>query len=114
MALGMLVRGVSQGTADRPHLAAFGKLREMLADLQARRARLDRFELTTHIIRRIGLHVEAVVLGQAARKENIDHPLGRRRRTLHSVRKGGGPEGLQVVHPQAQQSHGPRLQGSPP
>ena len=53
-------------------------MRQMLADLDAGRARGDRLELAADPVRGVGLQVEAVVLRQPAGEEDVDHGLGPR------------------------------------
>ena len=46
---------------------------QVLAHPDARHRRLDRLELAAHPLRRLGLHVERVVLPQPAAEQNHDH-----------------------------------------
>ncbi len=78
--------GVRQRAHERPLFAPRGQARQMLANLHARRARGNRFELAANPVGRIGLHVEAFVLRQPARQKDVDHRFGR----------GIGPNGSQA------------------
>ena len=59
-----------------PQVAPPGQERQVLTDLDARRARGDRPELAADGLGRGGFWVEAVVLSQAAGKEDVDTRLG--------------------------------------
>ena len=67
--LGMLVRTVSERAADRPLVAAPRQLGHVLANPKPRRARAHRLELAPNLLGRVRLHVEAVDLREAPRKE---------------------------------------------
>ena len=66
---GVLIGAVGERSAERPHFAALGKLWQVLANLQPRRLRRARLEFTAYVVWRVGLHIEAIVLGQATGKE---------------------------------------------
>ena len=48
----------------------------MLTNLKSGRPSGDRFELAAHILGRVGLHIKALMLGQAAREKNENARLG--------------------------------------
>src|SRR5262249_20707092 len=94
-----------QRAHQRPQVAPRRQPRQVLADLNARRARGDGPELAADVVGGVGLEVEAVLLGQAAGEEDVDDRAGR------GVRGGGGAEGGEVVAAQAEQAHSPRWRG---
>src|SRR5579872_3694118 len=88
----------------------------MLADLYPRRIGGDRLELAANLGRRLGLRIEAVVLGEPAGKKDVDR---RPRATLprwRVIRADGwrGAQRFEVVHPQSDQPDGAGLHCNPP
>src|SRR5262249_30696420 len=79
--------------------------RQVLADADAGGAGGDRLELAADAVGGVGLEVEAVKLRQAAGEEDVD---GGPRRV---ARRGGGAEGGEVVHAEAEQADGTGLEG---
>src|SRR5215210_5445920 len=77
----------------------------MLANLNARRSRGDRLKFPANRIGRVRLGVEAVMLGQPARKKDIDDRLGLRLVTVGRQRL----ERRQVIHAESQNADGPSL-----
>ena len=73
----------------------------MLANLDTRGARGDRFEFAPDPARCSGFEVKAVELRQAARKENIDARFCFRG---FAVLPGQGPKGGDMVHTEAKQA----------
>ena len=90
-------------------MAALGQHRQVFANLEAGRLRGNWLELAANLFRGVGLHVKAVLLSQSAREKNIDHCAGLggllRRWGRHRAQR------LDVVHAQAEQPNGARLQG---
>src|SRR5262249_47773131 len=86
-------------------MTASGKHGEMLANAGSGRARGDRLELTADVRGGVRLQVEAVLLGQSAGEENVDH--GPRR----VLARCGGPQRVEVVHAEAEQPDSSGLQG---
>src|SRR5688500_13833335 len=76
MAERMIVRGMRERTDQRPALASLGQHRQMLANLDAGRLGADGLELAPDVLRRVGLHVKTIVLGQPAGEEDVDARLG--------------------------------------
>src|SRR5437764_7606606 len=91
-------------------MAPLGQERQMFANLNAGRPCRDRLELTTNILGRVGLHVEAVVLRQAAGEKDIDARLGAAARVRAASSGRGLAKTSQVVHPHAQKTDGPGLE----
>jgi hypothetical protein len=81
--------------------------RQVLANADARRVRLDRPELAAHVLRRLRLQIEALVLRQPAGEEDVDDRPRRPRRALPRL----GAKGGEVVHPQPEQPYSPGLYG---
>ena len=104
----MLVVAVRQRSHQGPAIAAGREHRQVLADVDAGRLRRDRLELAANGIGRHRLGIEAVVLGQSARQEDIDDRTGADRR--HAGRSVRLAQRRDMVHPQAQQSDGACLQ----
>jgi len=97
----MVIRAVRQRPAQCPQMASLCQSGKMLANLNPRRVRVDRAELAADGIRRLGLHVEAVVLRQAPREKDVDH--------ASRGRRGGGacgcfPQRLEMIHPEPQEA----------
>ena len=67
-------------------------------------ARGDRLELAADVLRRVGLRIEAVVLGQAAGEEDVDDRLCGMGRGRGRLQRG------KVVAAQAEEAGRPRLQ----
>ena len=91
--------------AQRPFLTPLGQLRQVLANLNARRLGRNGIELATHLLRRVGLQVKTLVLRQSAREENINDIL---RPALPRLRR---LQCRQVVHAQPQYTEGACLNG---
>ena len=110
MAQGVAIGRVRQRADQCPVPAAFGQLRQMLADVDAGRGGLDRLKVAPDSIRGTRLQVEAVLLGQSPGKKDVEHRLrgaGSGRRRLH-VRC---PQRLQMIGAQTDQSQRARLDG---
>ena len=73
---GVDVVGVRQRPHQRPFIAASCQHGEVFANLNSSRARGNRFELAANVFGSVGLHVETIVLAQAAGKENINDGFG--------------------------------------
>ena len=84
-----------------------GHPRQQLAHRQARHARGDRLELAAQLGRRVRLHVERVLLGDAAELVKEDHRLG----PHLQARLRLGPQGGRQAQPQC--SQGPDLEHLP-
>ena len=88
--------------------------RQVLADRHPRRARGDRPELAADVGRRFGLEVEALVLRQSPREEDVDdRPSARasgRRRAGRLTRSPQGAKGVNMLHTQPEQPDGPGLE----
>ena len=69
----MSILAVGKRSNQRPVFHADGKLREMLADLDARNRRRNRFEFTANLGRSFGLHIEAVDVTCSAREQYDNH-----------------------------------------
>ena len=63
-------------SAQGPFLTALGQLRQVLANLDARRLCRDRIELTTHFLGCVRFEIKAFVLRQATGEKNVDDRLG--------------------------------------
>ncbi len=111
--LGVLVVGVGEGAAEGPEVAAFGEFGKVLADVEAGGLGRDGFEFAADFLGGVGLHVEALVLGEAAGEEDVDDGFGFR---IASRRAGGGggAEGGKVVDAEAKEADGAGLNGGAP
>ncbi len=107
----MLRLRMRQRTDQGPMLAALGQQRQMLADLNAGRARGNGVEFAADRVRGVGLHVEAVVLGQPTGEEDVNHRLGLRRFGGDAAGGRHGSQGLDMVHSQAKQADRAGLYG---
>lgn len=105
MAGRVIVGGMRKRPAERPMLAARCQHWQVFTNLNARRAGRYRLELATDSIRCIGLHVEAIVLGQSAGEKYINDRAGLR--FIASVI--GRSQSLQMVGSQTQQADRPGL-----
>ena len=65
----------------------------------------DRFEFAANAGRHFGLHVEAVDLGEAAGKENVDAGFGFGRSVLRCFRA----EGVDMIHAETHEADGSGL-----
>src|SRR5436190_22416890 len=109
----MIVRRMRERANQRPQLAPLRQHRQMLANLDARRPRRDRFELAPDIVRRIRLQIEAIVLSQTARQEDIDARL-RLTAWPHGFRSSTRlAQPRHMVHPQSEQANRSRLEHCP-
>src|SRR5262249_24695860 len=72
MAQRMVVAWVRQRADQRPFAASRGEPRQMLANLNARRARANRAEFAADIVGSVGLGIETVVLRETAGEEEVD------------------------------------------
>ena len=94
--------------ADHRHgIHDLGHPRQQLAHRQARHARGNRLELAAQLGRRVRLHVERVLLGDAAELVKEDHRLGPHLQARLCL----GPQGGRQA--QAQCSQGPDLEHPP-
>src|SRR5205807_2023605 len=91
-------------------LAALAQPRQVLAYLNAGRRGRRGAKLATHADGRVGLQIEALVLGQAARQEDVDAGAGTA--TARSCRCGA--QRLHVVHAEAEQADSAGLDGGAP
>ena len=78
MAGRMIVGPVGQRPTKRPQMASFRQFRQVLTNLDARGAGRYGTEFTADLERRLGLHVEALVLRQTAGEKNVDDRSRRR------------------------------------
>ena len=93
-------------------MAALGQLRQMLRYFDAGRAGGDRSECAADAFGRLGLEVEAFVLREPAREEDINHRASAPRGgVVASLYRGRGTQRRQMVHPQAQKADRARLDG---
>jgi len=68
---------VRERTHECPFVAARREHRQVLADLNAGRAGGDGRKLAANLVGCVGLGIEALMLGQPARKKDVDHGLDR-------------------------------------
>jgi hypothetical protein len=92
-------------------LAARGEQREVFADADAGGLRGDGGEFATNVVGRVGLGIEAVVLAESARKEDVDRGLVARRRRAGCALSGGCMQARDVVHSEAEQADRAGLDG---
>src|SRR5262249_27981754 len=91
MAERMIIARVRQRADDCPLVAPGSEARQVLADVHARRSRLNRVELAANFGWSVRFGIEAVVLSEAAGEKDIDDrlagtrgaPLGHRTQRLH-------------------------------
>ena len=106
----MVIRRMSQRTADRPQMTALRKHRQVFANLNPRGFCGDRLKLAPDIVRCFRLHIEAVVLTETAREKDVDDRfcglIPAISRDVSSLK------GLHVIHSQAQQADPTRLNRS--
>ncbi len=107
MAERMVVRGVRERTHQRPQVTALSELRQMLANVEARRFRRDGMELTANIVGSQRLRIEAIVLRQSTREKDVNHRP--RRSGSHRCSRGLAQCG-HMIRPEAQQAHAPHLE----
>ena len=72
----MLVGTVRQRPAQCPLVTALSQHWQMFTDLQSRSPCRDRFELTTYVLWRTGLHVKAFMLRQTTRQKDENARFG--------------------------------------
>ena len=89
------------------------QLRQMLADLDARRAGGDRVELAAHGIGSLRLQIEAVLLGQSAGKKDIDARLRTAVNGSGGTESGRSAETTQMIHAEPQNPDRSRLDRGP-
>ena len=77
----------------------------MFADMNAGGLGTDWVKCPTNFLGSLGLHIEALVLGQAAGKKDVNDRFGAARRI------GFGPEPRQIAHAQAHQAQGTCMDG---
>src|SRR5579859_295199 len=96
-------------------MASLSKLRQVLANLYARRIRVDRLELAPDFGGRIGLHIKAVVLAEAPGEKHIDAGTGLTRRPGCPIRftHRCGPKCFEMICAQPDKPNCPRLQCEP-
>ena len=82
--------------------APLGQARQVLADLNPRRARGSRIEIPPHFRRRTWLEIEALVLREAAGQKDVDAGFGLGPPPISS--RPGGAQRLQMIDPQAEQT----------
>ena len=100
----MVVRWMRKRPHERPLIRSSRQLRQMFANLHARRLGRDRLELAANIFRSVRLQVKTVVLSQSAGQEDVDNRLG----GMHGRRLG--TQSVEVRSAQAEQRNSPGLQ----
>ena len=96
-------------------LAPLGQLGQVLADFDSGRCCGGWRKLAANAFGGFRLEVETLVLCQAALEKDVDHRLGAARSgCISSALSVGGPQRIDVIAGQPQQTDRPRLNGRPP
>src|SRR4051794_34817163 len=99
----MIIGRVRERANQRPELAPRSQKWQMLANLNAGRAGCNRLKLAANVIWGVRLHVEAIVLSQAAGEKDVDAGLCFAARLWAIVCRARLAQARQVIHAQANQ-----------